>query len=93
MHINSIHFNFLIHRLTLFPLAKDRCNRKLENIKEIAVANGYNVSVLNKILTKYIQTKTTTLTCIKHTILDKISITYYPKMVNKLNHTYRKCGM
>lgn len=46
-------FNFLIHRLLSFPLTKDRYQKELSLIKDIARYNGYSSEIVASIIRKH----------------------------------------
>ena len=46
-------FNAFIHRLLSFPLSQDNYNIEVSTIKHIAIANGYNSNIVEKLIFKH----------------------------------------
>ena len=85
-------FNSLIYRLINIPLTKEFFDKELNKIYEIAELNGYNRSVVSKLLNKHNSKKrlsSTTLTTAKSK--DKFkSFTFHPTISNKFNNIFKK---
>jgi hypothetical protein len=84
------------HRLTHIPLNEEDYNEERNKILAIGIENGYKNKVIEKILQKQEkkiklqQITTLSNTTTNPTFIRCISLTYYPKLTNKLINIFKK---
>ena len=82
----------MLHRLTSIPLNTHDYQEELNTIKYIAVKNGYNPDLVNKIHKRILNTKNKNKTHqTNNTQPSKyITLTYYNSNTHKIANTFRK---
>ncbi|XP_044738897.1 uncharacterized protein LOC123300392 [Chrysoperla carnea] len=85
-------FNFLVHRLTTYPLSTTNYKKELDYIKNVAVLNGYSTNVIDQLLKKAKWRKslkeTTTLSTEEPVL--RTSLTFYGKKTSQVSEAMQK---
>lgn len=87
-------YNSLVHRLLTIPLSPENYRNEVQLIKHIAVANGYNSSIVDRIILKQ-RSKRKNNSCPLNTSVTKakpqfVSVEYGGLLHNKLKNELRK---
>ena len=83
-------FNHMLHRLTSIPLNTHDYQEEFNTIKYIAVKNGYNPDLVNKIHKRILSTKNKTHQTNNTQPSKYITLTYYNSNTHKIANTFRK---
>ena len=83
-------FNYMLHRLTSIPLNTHDYQEELNTIKYIAVKNGYNPDLINKLHKRILNTKSKTHKTNSTQPSKYITLTYYNSNTHKIANTFRK---
>ena len=102
IHRNSRHpmqqklstFHSLIHRLQKIPLTKEKYNKELNYIKNLAIKNGYNTDMINNLIKKSERKeelrKLTALKTIDNNTYKWITLTYTGSETHKIANIIKK---
>lgn len=90
-------FNSLTYRLVNIPLNSSNYETELNNIKDIAIKNGYNPKMVDQLVRGHKRKKElrniSSLTPDNNSILRRSTITYYPELSQKIKRIFKRSNV